>query len=111
MRASAMSNNERMPAVFFGHGSPMNVLGGGFSEVWRALGAELPTPRAILMMSAHWYVAALAVTADAAARTIHDFQGFPQQLHQVQYPAPGADWLIERISDVLAPLAVERSQE
>jgi 4,5-DOPA dioxygenase extradiol len=99
-----MANGERMPAVFLGHGTPMNAIGRNrYTEAWRALGAALPRPRAILMVSAHWYVNATAVTAMAQPKTIHDFFGFPQELFDVQYPAPGLPGLVEEIADVAQP--------
>jgi 4,5-DOPA dioxygenase extradiol len=91
----------RAPAIFFGHGNPMNALGGPFADEWRRLGETFPKPRAILMVSAHWFVDHTAVTAMAQPKTIHDFYGFPQALHDVIYPAPGDSWLVERVSDVL----------
>jgi 4,5-DOPA dioxygenase extradiol len=104
-------SSARMPAVFFGHGSPMNALGGPFADAWRTLGAAFPSPRAILMISAHWYVPELAATAAATPRTLHDFQGFPEQLYRIQYPAPGADWLVERVAALLAPLGVRPAHD
>jgi 4,5-DOPA dioxygenase extradiol len=100
-----------MPAVFFGHGSPMNALGSPYSAAWRAIGVEWPQPRAILMISAHWYVPELAVTAQAAPRTLHDFQGFPQELYEIQYPAPGDAGLAERVTALLEPLPVRHAHE
>lgn len=93
-----------MPAAFLGHGSPMNVLERNrWTACWRAVGASVPRPRAILMVSAHWYVNATAVTAMARPRTIHDFYGFPQALFDVQYPAPGLPDLVEEIAQVARP--------
>ncbi len=100
-----------MPVLFFGHGSPMNALGGPYADVWRALAATLPKPKAILMVSAHWYVPELAVTAMPQPKTIHDFYGFPKPLYDLQYPAPGAAWLVDRVADLLKPDVVKRDEE
>ena len=96
----------RMPALFFGHGSPMNALGGPYADTWRALGEVLPVPKSILMVSAHWFVDGVAVTAQERPRTIHDFYGFPKPLYGVEYPAPGDPWLVDRVRDLLGPLPV-----
>ncbi|EAR22479.1 Extradiol ring-cleavage dioxygenase, class III enzyme, subunit B [Nitrococcus mobilis Nb-231] len=97
-----------MPAIFLGHGNPMNALrDNAYTRRWAALGAALPQPRAVLSISAHWYVPATAVTANAQPRTIHDFGGFPRELHEMQYPAPGAPELAARVAQLLAPVPVE----
>lgn len=101
----------RMPAIFFGHGSPMNALESNrHTDAWRRLGASLPRPRAILMISAHWYLPGTQVTAMAQPRTIHDFGNFPRALFEVQYPAPGAPDLAARVRDLLAPTDVVLDQ-
>jgi 4,5-DOPA dioxygenase extradiol len=97
-----------MPAIFFGHGNPMNAISeNGYTEAWQRFGSETPTPKAILSISAHWFVPGTGVTATTAPRTIHDFGGFPRELYQVQYPAPGDPQLARRVQTLLAPLDVK----
>src|SRR3954465_1837294 len=96
-----------MPAAFFGHGNPMNALEHNrYTEAWRAFGAAVPRPRAVLVVSAHWYINATAVTAMAKPRTIHDFYGFPQQLFEVEYPAPGSEAVAKAVAEAVDPVWV-----
>jgi 4,5-DOPA dioxygenase extradiol len=99
--------SERLPALFLGHGNPMNALQSNtWTRAWAALGASLPRPRAILCISAHWYVPATAVTAMPAPPTIHDFGGFPGELFAVRYPAAGDAALAAQVQRLLAPVPV-----
>jgi 4,5-DOPA dioxygenase extradiol len=96
-----------MPVVFLGHGNPMNaVQANAWTQAWSALGAAVPRPRAILSVSAHWYLPGTAATAVPAPRTIHDFGGFPPELYRVAYPAPGDPALARRVQSLLRPTPV-----
>jgi 4,5-DOPA dioxygenase extradiol len=107
-----MATPARMPTVFFGHGNPMNAIQrNAYTEAWRSIGQSLPRPRAILSVSAHWYLPGTWVTAMESPRTIHDFGGFPPELYRVAYPAPGDAALAGRVQSLLAPVAVGRDME
>src|SRR5689334_190609 len=96
-----------MPAIFFGHGNPMNaLLKNDWTDAWARIGRTIETPRAILCVSAHWYLPNTLVTAMAAPRTIHDFGGFPRELYEIKYPASGDPEVARRVQRLLAPLPV-----
>ncbi|HEU4472621.1 MAG TPA: 4,5-DOPA dioxygenase extradiol [Flavisolibacter sp.] len=97
-------NGQLMPVLFIGHGSPMNgIEGNEFSQYWSKLAIEIPVPKAILVISAHWLTKGTRITAMDFPRTIHDFGGFPQALFEVQYPAPGDPVLAETAASMLSP--------
>lgn len=94
----------RQPVLFLGHGSPMNAIENNvFSQSWQALGQQLPRPRTILVVSAHWETTGVTVSSGIQPETIHDFSGFPPTLHAVQYPVAGEPALAQRVAELLAP--------
>ena len=98
-----------MPALFIGHGNPMNaLLVNTYTQRWASIGTRLSRPKAILSISAH--IEDAAVTVSTAPRTIHDFGGFPRELYQVRYPAPGDPDLAARVQKLLAPTPVRRDE-
>jgi 4,5-DOPA dioxygenase extradiol len=100
-----MSKPTRMPAVFIGHGSPMNAVEHNrYTDAWRAFGHAIPKPRAVLAISAHWYIGATAATAMPRPETIHDFYGFPKELYDVTYPAQGDPDLAAALQELVAPV-------
>lgn len=93
-----------MPAIFFGHGNPMNsVEVNAYTKGWAAIAKSVPRPKAVLAVSAHWYIPACAVTVNLKPPTIHDFGGFPEELYQIEYSAPGSPDLAHLVKDLLVP--------
>jgi 4,5-DOPA dioxygenase extradiol len=96
-----------MPAIFFGHGNPLNAIQSNkYTDAWRAIGQSIHTPKAVISISAHWYLPATLVTAMGTPRTIHDFGGFPRDLYEVKYDAPGDPKLAHEVVELLKPIEV-----
>ena len=97
-----------MPVLFIGHGSPMNGIEDNiFSRRWKTLASEIPTPKAVLVISAHWLSRGTCITAMDFPKTIHDFGGFPQELFDVQYPAPGSPALAKETASIVKSAHLE----
>ncbi len=110
--SDTFSNTEKMPVLFLGHGSPMNAIEENeFVIGFRTIAKTLPTPNAILCISAHWYTNGTKVTAMEMPKTIHDFGGFPKALFDVQYPAKGSPSLAEETKNILQPTIVELDEK
>ncbi len=102
-----MSNESRMPVFFIGHGSPMNAIEDNeFSRAWIKAARSIPKPESILCISAHWETDTPAVTAMPHPKTIHDFYGFPKELNEKVYPAPGSPPLAQKVIELLQPRTV-----
>lgn len=110
--ADELPVSDQMPALFIGHGSPMNAIEDNrFSRSWRALGSDLPKPKAILCISAHWLTRGTKVTMASRPHTIHDFGGFPEKLFAQQYPAPGAPEFAEETIKAVKSTQVLKDDE
>jgi 4,5-DOPA dioxygenase extradiol len=102
LNSSLPAQGKKMPVLFIGHGSPMNgIEDNEFSQQWEKLAKEIPQPTAVLVISAHWLTRGTHVTAMSNPKTIHDFGGFPQELFQVQYPAPGSPMIAKETAALI----------
>ena len=105
-------DGQLMPVFFIGHGSPMNgIENNSFSNYWKQLAKEIPTPKAVLVISAHWLSKGTRITAMEFPETIHDFGGFPQELFDVQYAAPGSPLLAKETADLITSTTVEMDHD
>lgn len=103
-----LTSNKRMPALFLGHGSPMNVIEvNRYSNSWKILGRCLPEPWAVLSISAHWVTRGTRITASESPKTLHDFANFPKSLYDMEYPVPGSPALARRIQSLVTRTQVE----
>ncbi len=103
-----LSNTDKMPVLFIGHGSPMNgIENNEFSNQWKKLGQSLPLPKAIVVVSAHWLTKGTFITAMNNPKTIHDFGGFPKELYDVQYNAPGSPELAQETKNMIKSVNAE----
>jgi 4,5-DOPA dioxygenase extradiol len=111
-QSQSLSNTERMPVLFLGHGSPMNAIEENqFVKGFRNIAKTLPTPNAIICISAHWYTNGTKVTAMEMPKTIHDFGGFPKELFDVQYTAKGSPSLANETKQLLLPNVIELDEK
>ncbi len=110
--ANLKKKDDLMPVLFIGHGSPMNgIEHNQFSEAWAKLASEIPEPTAILVISAHWLTRGTKITAMDFPETIHDFGGFPQELFDVQYPAPGSPELAKETASTVRYTHIELAHD
>ncbi len=101
-----------MPVLFIGHGSPMNgILDNEFSARWKSMATEIPVPKAVLVVSAHWITRGTRITSMDFPRTIHDFGGFPRELFEVDYPAPGSPALARETIDLVRSISIEEDHD
>lgn len=103
-----MTLSERMPAVFVGHGTPFNaLLDNRYTQAWSEFGRTIPRPKAILAISAHWYIGATAATAMPKPPTVHDFYAFPPEMYEIPYPSPGSPELVSALQELVSPTWLE----